>query len=577
MFEVALYNPRQHKQFRGGSTPLVLARTEDGPTLWTAADRCADGINALLEIIPQRRGISLSLAGCEAECRCGRACELSGNCQLPLPASFTIGDTRFEILLAVDTSSSRPLQRLSGDKRQWRARKSSVAGPSPDTLSRWFAALSSLNHWATSLQELYIQAARCAVEAIGLDGGIVLRRRKDDWEIAASYLPHPELGIHCSVAVLDELLATPQTLFHGKAAGADSGEQAIVVSPLRNVAGLLVGAVYGYRSVRAGNARRSIRYLEAHMIELLAAAVSEGMARIERETDIDRRRVLLELTARSTSEHPTDKFQTEEREVTLLFVDLRDSTALSSRLGPNESYELLSQVTECLTAAVIEHDGLIIDYYGDGLSAMWNAPADQSDHAELACRAALRMLQSLPEISAEWAHIIEGELQLGIGIHTGMVHVGNPGSRHRTKYGPRGRNVHLVSRIEAATKRLGIPLVVSQATASRLSNRFAVHRACRAHLPGFEQPLHLYGVCLRTTNSNLFGAWQAYEAALKHFEVGSFQEAADALASIDASVREVPTRFLADQAQRELARMQKRRSTDAFPTTSGGIIILAAK
>src|SRR6185503_12161511 len=186
--------------------------------------------------------------------------------------------------------------------------------------------------------------------------------------------------------------------FHGASDSEASDESAIVLSPLRNAAGELAGAVYGYRSLRAGNARRTIRYLEAHMIELLAGAVSEGIARIERETETDRRRVLLEHAA-AASQNEEVKLNAEEREVTLLFADLRNSTALSAELEPNETYELLSQVTECLTAAVIDHDGLIIDYYGDGLAAMWNAPADQSEHPELACRAALRMLQTLPAIS----------------------------------------------------------------------------------------------------------------------------------------------------------------------------------
>jgi len=577
MLEVALHNPRQHKQFRGGPGPLVLARTGHKSALWTAADRVVNSSDSFIEIVPQRTGVSLALAGCEAECVCGRTCDRAGKCQLRLPASFTIGDTRFEITLGNRALTGRQLQRLSNDKRDLRDRKSSAAGPSPDTLSRWFAALSSLNHWATSLQQLYVQAARCAVEAIGLDGGIVLRRRSDDWEIAASYLPHPELGIRCDVAALEELLATPQTLFHGASDSEASDGSAIVLSPLRNAAGELAGAVYGYRSVRAGNARRNIRYLEAHMIELLAGAVSEGIARIERETETDRRRVLLEHAALANCNEGPVEMVTDEREVTMLFADLRNSTALSTALDPNETYELMSQVTECLTAAVIEHDGLIIDYYGDGLAAMWNAPADQSDHAELACRAALRMLQSLPEISADWAHVIETELQLGIGVHTGMAHVGNTGSRHRTKYGPRGTNVNLTSRIEAATKQLGIPLLVTKATASRLSNCIAVHRVCRAKMPGFDESVDLYSLGSPTSDAAVTNAWQAYGAALERFEQGRMQEAASVLETIDANVREVPARFLATHLQQELCRQLQRRSTDVSAKTASGIITLAMK
>jgi adenylate cyclase len=343
------------------------------------------------------------------------------------------------------------------------------------------------------------------------------------------------------------------------------------------VAGNLAGAVYGYRSVRAGNARRNIRYLEAHMIELLAGAVTEGIARIERETETDRRRVLLEHAALTNSKQRPAELAAEEREITLLFADLRDSTALSAELDPNLTYELLSQVTECLTAAVIEYDGVIVDYYGDGLAAMWNAPADQSDHTELACRAAMRMLQSLPGISADWAQLIGRQLQLGIGVHTGLAHVGNTGSQHQKKYGPRGKNVNLTSRIEAATKQLGVPLVVTKPVASRLSSQFAVHRVCRAKIRGFERPLDLYTLTPPTSDAIATIAWPKYSAALKDFEQGRIQAAADALASVDVEFREVPTRFLSEHVQRELARKHQRRSTDTTAKAPNGIITLAAK
>ncbi len=451
------------------------------------------------------------------------------------------------------------------------------AGPSPATLSRWFAALSSLNHWATSLQELYVQAAQCAVEAIGLDGGIVLRRRDDEWEIAASHLPHPELGINYDVAALDELHTSPQTLFHGSSSSGPENEPAIVVSPLRNAAGDLAGAVYGYRSVREGNARRTIRYLEAHMLELLAGAVTEGIVRIEREAEIDRRRVLLEQAVAVSQNQTSREIATDEREVTLLFADLRGSTALAATLEPNETYELLSQVMECLSAAVIDHDGLIIDYYGDGLAAMWNAPADQNDHPELACRAALRMLQALPAISCDWAEMVECELQLGIGIHTGIAHVGNTGTRRRSKYGPRGTNVNLTSRVESATQQFGLPLLVTAATAMRLSNRFAVHRVGRTRMPGLQRPIDLYSVCSAPGDARLAAAWQVYHEALRCFEEGRLPEAADHLGAIDTTIREIPSRFLAEHLERELARQHSRRSTDQRKDGPRGVLTIAKK
>jgi adenylate cyclase len=232
---------------------------------------------------------------------------------------------------------------------------------------------------------------------------------------------------------------------------------------------------------------------------------------------------------------------------------------------------------ECLTAAVIDHDGLIVDYYGDGLAAMWNAPADQSEHAELACRAALRMLQTLPSISGDWIDVLHRELHIGIGIHTGTAHVGNTGTRRRSKYGPRGTTVNLTSRVEAATKQLDLPLLATNATAKQLSNRFTTQRVCRARMPGLDRPVELYTVCPATSDEQLSMAWRAYHEALECFEQGQLQDAAEQLAKIQSRLSDIPSRFLAEHVDRELARQNRRRSTDRASDNSRGVITLSAK
>jgi adenylate cyclase len=286
--------------------------------------------------------------------------------------------------------------------------------------------------------------------------------------------------------------------------------------------------------------------------------------------------VLLEQAAAISQNHSSHEIVTDEREVMMLFADLRNSTALAAALEPNETYELLSQVMECLTAAVIDHDGLIVDYYGDGLAAMWNAPAEQSEHPELACRAALRMLQTLPAISSDWVNILDRELKLGVGIHTGMAHVGNTGTSRRSKYGPRGTNVNLTSRVEAATKQLEVPILATGATAKRLSKRFATHRVCRARMSGFDRPVELYAVGAASDEPSSL-AWQAYDKALQYLEHGRLQEAAVQLAAIERGKGEVPSRFLAEHLNRELARQNRRRSTDKGGETPGGVIALGTK
>ena len=272
-----------------------------------------------------------------------------------------------------------------------------------------------------------------------------------------------------------------------------------------------------------------------------------------------------------------DAIRSRQREVTLLFADLRGFTELAAALEMDPLFcELLGHVMDCLTEAVLNHKGTVVDYYGDGLVAMWNAADEQREHPDLACSAALEMLNTLPSVASDWSGVTHSDLRLGIGVHTGMVQVGNAGSTRQAKYGPRGPNVHIASRVEAATKALGQPLIATTTTAQRLSNRFAANRICRARMPGLRRPLDLYAVRSSTGDARLSAEWQIYDTALQHFEQDRLQDAADALAKIEGQGAVTPCRFLADEIQREIGRQQRRRSTDRQRAT-GGVIMLHAK
>jgi adenylate cyclase len=270
--------------------------------------------------------------------------------------------------------------------------------------------------------------------------------------------------------------------------------------------------------------------------------------------------------------------RTEQREVTLLFADLRGFTELAASLEIVPIVcELLAHVMDCLTEAVVQHAGHIVDYYGDGLVAMWNAPANQPEHADLACRAALQMLQSLPEVTADWVGLIQSDLRLGIGVHTAEVQVGNAGSKRHIKYGPRGPSVHVASRVEAATKELHIPFVATESTVEQLSTGFTANRVCRAGLPGLNQPVDLYAIELVADEPSRSDAWRAYSEALLHFEQGRYQQAADELARIEPPVADVPSQFLVQRVQRELNCELSRRSTDKPASERNGVITISVK
>ena len=267
--------------------------------------------------------------------------------------------------------------------------------------------------------------------------------------------------------------------------------------------------------------------------------------------------------------------ETTLREVTLLFVDVRGSSALAQSLEIEQSCLVLGDILESLTSAVLDHGGGIIDYYGDGLAAMWNAPTNQADHAELACRAGVEMLASLPALEARWSSLLRQPLGLGVGVHTGIARVGNSGSSQKWKYGPRGTNVHLASRVESATKELGVPLVATEATASQLSARFICPRLCCVRLPGISEPIELYGVWSVDAEPSDMAT---YEHALIEFEAGQLNEAAAILATIDATTTELPVAFLRSSIEQAQSQRKGRRRTDqAIAADMSGAIVLDVK
>jgi adenylate cyclase len=122
--------------------------------------------------------------------------------------------------------------------------------------------------------------------------------------------------------------------------------------------------------------------------------------------------------------------------VTTLFCDVRRFSKISETLGTSKTFKWINDVMDVLSECVMEFDGVIVDYLGDELMAMSGAPVKQPDHAKLACAAAKRMLERLPEIDATWKTIVGQSTEVGIGINTGPVRAGNTGSRHKFKYGP---------------------------------------------------------------------------------------------------------------------------------------------
>ena len=415
--------------------------------------------------------------------------------------------------------------------------------PSSATVASWLTALSQMQRLTAGSDELLQMAAQAACDPGGLDAGMVVLWTSQGWQIAASHMPRAELGVGFQPALLDRVRQEKRTLFHEtqsvRTAQAPVGFRAAAAAPIFDARGEVVGMIHGTRTTHRRNQRQGIRPLEAQWLQLVADAVSAGMARLESETERARSHVLLEQAfspslALELQRNP-EILSAREREVTVLFADLRDFTPLAEKLGSCDTYRLLSDWMNRITNCVMAEQGVVIDYYGDGLAAMWNAPSDQEDHPMRALRAAEAILQELQSFNSAWKPLLGRPLGLGVGVHLGPAQVGNAGSQRRLKYGPRGPTVNLASRIESASKQLGTPIVLTQAVQERLPNSVVTRRVCRAKLTGVTEPQELYELI----STNILGlpiteleCKHAYERALDSFEKGRLLDACEALVDL---------------------------------------------
>ena len=227
------------------------------------------------------------------------------------------------------------------------------------------------------------------------------------------------------------------------------------------------------------------------------------------------------------SRHPGNfSFAGESRELSVLFSDIRGFTTLSEALAADELKLLLNRYFTPITGVIFDHRGTIDKYIGDLVMAFWGAPVKDPDHALHSIQAAMQMLKATDEISAVFVSEGLPAISVGIGINSGLMNVGDMGSKYRRAYTVLGDAVNLASRLESSTKYYGVSLIVGERTRELALEHFLWRELDLVKVKGKDYPVKVYQpLCLiEEATPELKEEVQLLEEALKAFRTQDFAQ-----------------------------------------------------
>ena len=333
---------------------------------------------------------------------------------------------------------------------------------------------------------------------------------RPDWAPAAELLSLLAMGL---VAAMLLTLARPSVLllpFLGLGAGVWYGAAAllsrgVVISPL---GALLVLAVVFI----------ALTFLKFWREEQQKRFIHKAFARY----------VSPAVVSRIVSRRDALTLSGEEREITILFSDVRGFTTLAETLSPTQVAELLQAYFTPMTAIITEQLGTLDKFIGDAIMAFWNAPLDVPDHRTRAVAAALAMEAQLRLLNQDFKKTFGHTVTAGIGLHCGVVRVGNFGSRELFAYTVIGDAVNLCSRLEGLTKFYGLPLLVTDSLLPAATAGFKFQEIDRVRVKGKTEPVTIHTVYTPEAYAGRAAELAEADAARALYTAGDFTAAAAA-------------------------------------------------
>ncbi|WP_201352659.1 CHASE2 domain-containing protein [Hydrogenimonas urashimensis] len=220
----------------------------------------------------------------------------------------------------------------------------------------------------------------------------------------------------------------------------------------------------------------------------------------------------------------SDAFETQQKEVTIFFSDIRSFTSISEALGdPKQLVDLLNRYLTPMANIIMDRFGTIDKFIGDAIMAYWNAPKEHPNHEDAAAKSALLQLEALKKLNHTLSREGLPTLDIGIGIHTGLVTVGEMGSAGRSDYTIMGDNVNLASRIEGLNKFYGSRLIISESTKRGLKEDYTFRELDTVRVKGRKKPVTIYEL-LQTgkPSKQLHEELEEYHHALEEYKNGNF-------------------------------------------------------
>ncbi len=412
-------------------------------------------------------------------------------------------------------------------------------------LEEWFVSLTAVQHAALGQEGFHQTSTNAIVDVVGLETGTLVLAKGDAWEVIANAtrMSGEPVESWCQT-LLEKVVAEGQTFFETVTSEPDVASvksHFFVAAPVLGSSEEVLGVLFGTRRIEPNKISTGIRRLEAVFVTLIAGIISAGLIRENRQADASRLQMQLEqfaspkLVQAMTSDPGI--LEAQEREISVLFSDIRGFTGLTARVGAEKTFTMIRNLMNQLTGCILDEEGFIMGYAGDGIAAMWNAPADQPDHAELACWAAVNMQKVMSKLSQFWSFVTGEQLQARIGICTGVAHVGNAGSRWRMNYSALGPCVNLASRLEGANKFFDSSILITESTRGRLFSKFDMRRIGPVRVIGVDDATMVHQILTAESKSN--ATVEIYETALNLFEQGKFEEALRAIENPIRPVEEI--------------------------------------